>query len=325
MYEIVEKRVLSPEIKLFKIKAPLVAKKAEPGQFIALRIHEKGERIPLTIADFDREEETITVIFMEVGKTTKELGRLEKGDFIANFIGPLGRPSEIEDFGTVVCVGGGVGVAPVYPIARALKEAGNEVIAIIGARCESLLILENEMHAASSELHVATDDGSKGQRGFVTDVLKKVIEERKQGGKNGISKIWAIGPVPMMDAVCKTTRPFGIETIVSLNTIMVDATGMCGACRVTVGEETKFTCVDGPEFDGHAVDFAELKKRLCAYRGEEKESLERYESGHAESGQGGDHGSGDGKGCGCGHGQEHDNEHEHHRGRGHTCKCGGGN
>ncbi|WP_338832792.1 Dihydroorotate dehydrogenase B (NAD(+)), electron transfer subunit [Moorella humiferrea] len=274
MYRIVRKEVMSPVIKLMEIEAPEVAAKARAGQFIILRIDEEGERIPLTIADFDRSRGTITTIFQEVGYTTRRLGALEEGDTLTDFVGPLGQPSEIENYGRVVCVGGGVGVAPIFPIARALKEAGNEVISIIGARTKELLFWEEKMRAVSSELLVATDDGSYGYKGFVTDLLKQVLEER---GK--IARVWGIGPVVMMRAVAETTRPFNVPTIVSMNPIMVDGTGMCGACRVSVGGETKFACVDGPEFDGHQVDWQLALRRLNMYREEEKRIIEFHEGG----------------------------------------------
>jgi ferredoxin--NADP+ reductase len=256
MYEILEKKILSDTVKLMKIKAPLVAKKAIAGQFIILRIDEKGERIPLTIADYDRNKGTVTVIFMEVGKTTKQLGTLKVGDKLLNFAGPLGQPSEIEKYGTVVMIGGGVGIAPLYPIVRELKKAGNHVISILGARNEKLLMLEKEVEEFSDELHICTDDGSKGQKGFVSDVLQKLIDNGKK-----INVVWAIGPVIMMKVVANLTKKYDIKTIVSLNPIMVDGTGMCGGCRVSVGGETKFACVDGPEFDGHLVDFDNLMLR----------------------------------------------------------------
>lgn len=274
MYKILRKEVLCPTLKLFEVEAPHVARNCKPGQFIILRIHEKGERIPLTIADFNREKGTITIVFAEVGKTTKELGTLEAGDTILDFVGPLGRPSHIEKFGRVVCVGGGVGVAPVFPITRALKEAGNEIISIIGARTKELLFWAEEMKAQSHEFYVCTDDGSVGEKGFVTDVLKRVIDE-----KGKIDLVVAIGPLPMMKAVSELTRPYGIKTIVSLNSIMVDGTGMCGACRVTVGNETKFACVDGPEFDGHLVDFDEQMRRAKIFAEEEKRALEAFTCG----------------------------------------------
>jgi len=268
VYKIVSKRILAPTIKLFEISAPQVAAKAQAGQFIILRIDNNGERIPLTIADFDRNNGTITTIFQEVGASTKELGLLAEGDSVLDFVGPLGVPSEIENHGCVVCVGGGVGIAPVLPIARALKEAGNEVISIIGARCKELLILEEEMRSASTELLVATDDGSYGTKGFVTDLLKKVLEERIN-----IAYVWGIGPMVMMRAVSETTRPFSIKTIVSLNPIMVDGTGMCGACRVSVGNQTKFACVDGPEFDGHLVDWQLAMRRAAMFKEEESKAM----------------------------------------------------
>lgn len=284
MYRISRKEVLAPSLNLFEIDAPMVARKAKAGQFVILRIHEKGERIPLTIADFDHKKGTITCVFQEVGKTTKELGTLNKGDYIKDFVGPLGLPSHIENYGRVVCVGGGVGVAPVYPIARALKQAGNEVIGIIGARNKELLFWEDRMQSACSELRVTTDDGSYSRKGFVTDVLREVIE-----GKRDLALCVAIGPLPMMRAVCSLTRNYELKTIVSLNSIMVDGTGMCGCCRVTVNGETKFACVDGPEFDGHLVDFDELLRRAVIYKSQEKIALERFNAAasHACS-------------CGCG-------------------------
>ena len=265
MYEIVEKKVLSETVKLMKIKAPLVAKKAKAGQFIILRIDEKGERIPLTIADFDRKKGTITIIFMEVGKTTKQLGTLNVGDSIVNFAGPLGVASEVKKYGTVVMIGGGVGIAPLYPVVKALKEEKNHVISILGARNKSLLMLEKEINAVSDELFIATDDGSKGHKGFVSDVLQKLIDE-----KTRIDMVMAIGPVIMMNVVADLTRKYGIKTLVSLNPIMVDGTGMCGGCRVSVGGETKFACVDGPEFDGHLVDFKNLMLRNRRFVKEEE-------------------------------------------------------
>jgi ferredoxin--NADP+ reductase len=267
MYKILEKKVLSETVKLIKIKAPLVAKKALAGQFIILRIDEKGERIPLTIADYDRKEGTVTVIFMEVGKTTKQLGTLKVGDKLLNFAGPLGQPSEIEKYGTTVCIGGGVGIAPLYPIVRELKKAGNYVISILGARNEKLLMLEKEIEEFSDEVYICTDDGSKGQKGFVSDVLQKLIDDKKE-----INVVWAIGPVIMMKVVSNLTKKYGIKTLVSLNPIMVDGTGMCGGCRVSVGGETKFACVDGPEFDGHLVDFDNLMLRNRRFICQEEES-----------------------------------------------------
>lgn len=268
MYQIVRKKVLAPSINLFEVSAPMVAKKAQAGQFVILRIDEQGERIPLTIADFNRERGTITTIFQEVGATTRLLGRLNEGDYLLDFVGPLGLPTEVEKYGRVVCVGGGVGVAPIFPIARALREAGNEVISIIGARTKELLILEEEMRAVSDELIVCTDDGSYGRKGFVTQALTEVIEQR-----GNVARVWGIGPMIMMRVLAEATRPYGVKTIVSLNPIMVDGTGMCGACRVSVGGETKFACVDGPEFDAHQVDWELAMRRLAMYKNEEEKAL----------------------------------------------------
>jgi len=265
MYEILEKEVLSETVKLMKIEAPLVAKKAKAGQFIILRIDEQGERIPLTIADYDRKKGTITVIFMEVGKTTRQLGTMKVGDKLLNFAGPLGVASEIEKYGTVVCIGGGVGIAPLYPIIRALKKAGNQVISILGARNEKLLMLEKEVEEYSDELHICTDDGSKGHKGFVSDVLQKLIDDGKD-----IKIVWAIGPVIMMKVVANLTKKHNLKTLVSLNPIMIDGTGMCGGCRVTVDGKIKFACVDGPEFDGHKVDFDNLMLRNRRFLKEEE-------------------------------------------------------
>jgi len=265
MYEILEKKVLSDNVKLMKVKATLVARKALAGQFIILRIDEEGERIPLTIADYDRKNGTITVIFMEVGKTTKQLGTMKVGDKLLNFAGPLGVASEIEKYGTCVMIGGGVGIAPLYPIVRELKKAGNHVISILGARNKSLLMLEKEIEEFSDELHICTDDGSKGKKGFVSNVLQEIIDSGKK-----IDIVWAIGPVIMMKVVADLTKKYNIKTMVSLNPIMVDGTGMCGGCRVTVGGEIKFACVDGPEFDGHKVDFDNLMLRNRRFLKEEE-------------------------------------------------------
>lgn len=263
--EIVEKRQLAPSIILFKLYVPDIASKVKAGQFVVLRVDDYAERIPLTVADYDRETGLITVIFQVVGTSTQKMAKYEKGQRILDVVGPLGKPSHIEKFGTVVCVGGGVGVAPVYPIAKALHQIGNKVISIIGARSKEMLILEDEMKAISDELYVTTDDGSYGHHGFVTDVLKKLIEDG-----NKINLVIGIGPVVMMRAVANTTRPFQLKTVVSLNTIMVDGTGMCGCCRATIDGETKFVCVDGPEFDGHLVDFNELVMRQGMYNREER-------------------------------------------------------
>jgi len=255
MYPVVEKKILSKNVKELKIKAPLVAKKAQPGQFIILRIDEKGERIPLTIADSDPKKGTITIIFLEVGKTTKQLGTLNVGDSLENFVGPLGMPSDVKKYGTVVCIGGGVGIAPLYPIVKALKDAGNHVISILGAKTKDLLLLEKEIETYSDEFYIATDDGSKGHKGFVSDVLQKVLDTQN------INMVMAIGPIIMMKVVSALTKKYDIQTLVSLNPIMVDGTGMCGGCRVSIDGKTKFACVDGPEFDGHKVDYDNLMLR----------------------------------------------------------------
>jgi ferredoxin--NADP+ reductase len=274
MYKITHREDLVPDNHLFKIEAPAVARKAQAGQFIVLRIDEEGERIPLTIADWDREEGSITIVFMEVGATTNRLAQLKVGDTIANFIGPLGVPSEIEKYGTVLCVGGGVGVAPIFPIARALKEAGNKVISIIGARNQDLLFWEDRMRTVSDDLTVTTDDGSYGRKALVTEPLKEILESGEK-----IDRVVAIGPAIMMKFCAKTTEPFGVPTVVSLNPIMVDGTGMCGCCRVEVGGETKFTCVDGPEFDGHKVDWDLVFARQRIYCDEEKLAMGKCQSG----------------------------------------------
>jgi ferredoxin--NADP+ reductase len=271
VFPIVDARLLAASVKQFKVAAPEIAKKRKPGQFVVLRTHEEGERIPLTIADADPSAGTITLIFQEVGKSTMQLGRLRAGDSILDLIGPLGRPTHIENFGTVVCIGGGIGIAPVYPIAKGMREAGNKVISIIGARTKDLLILEEEMAKVSHVLKVSTDDGSYGYHGFVSDVLQDVIDEG-----NPIHLVVAIGPVPMMRVVCNVTRSRNLKTVVSLNPIMVDATGMCGACRVSVGGRTRFVCVDGPEFDGHEVNFAELVKRQRAYLDQEQQAAKMF-------------------------------------------------
>ncbi len=278
MYKILEKEVFSPIIKLMVVEAPKVAKSCQAGQFVILRIHEEGERIPLTIADFDRKKGTITIVFQEVGKTTEQLGAMEAGDYIKDFVGPLGLPSHIENFGTVLVVGGGVGIAPVHPIARELKNAGNHVIGVIGSRTKDLMFWEDKMREACSELHVTTDDGSYVRKGFVTDVMKEIIEDT---GKDNINLVLAIGPQPMMRACCNLTKEYGLKTIVSLNALMVDGTGMCGCCRVSVGGVTKFVCVDGPEFDGHEVDWLELARRGAYFREEEQRARERAKEEHS--------------------------------------------
>ena len=265
--KVLRKELLSEGVYRFDVDAPRLAKKTQPGQFIILRVNEEGERIPLTVADFDREKGVITIIFQVVGASTELLASLEEGDEILDFVGPLGKKSEIEPgLGTVVCIGGGIGVAPIHPIARGLHEAGNKVISILGARSKDLIIMEKEMRAASDEVIVTTDDGSYGIEGFVTAALEQLVDYGEK-----IDLVYAIGPVVMMKSVADATRPMGIKTIVSLNPIMVDGTGMCGGCRVQVGNETKFACVDGPEFDAHLVDFIGLRERQDMYRDQEAE------------------------------------------------------
>jgi ferredoxin--NADP+ reductase len=269
MYRILDARFLAPDVKSFRIEAPKIARKRKPGQFVILRVSEHGERIPLTIADSDPEAGTITLIVQGVGKTTQRLNAKEAGDEIPDVAGPLGTPSHIENFGTAVSIGGGVGTAIAYPTAVALKEAGNHVISIIGGRSKDYVVLEEEMRAICDEVYPTTDDGSYGFRGFVTDKLQELIDAGRE-----LDFVLAIGPVPMMKAVAAVTRPQGIRTVVSLNPIMVDGTGMCGGCRVEVGGETKFACVDGPEFDAHEVDFDLLASRNRAYLDFEKLRLE---------------------------------------------------
>ena len=266
MYKILSAEELSAGVKSFIVEAPMVARKCQAGQFIILRIDEAGERIPLTIADYDREKGTIQLIFQEVGDTTRQLGTLIAGDALLDVAGPLGKATEIENFGTVVCIGGGIGVAPIYPIARAYKKAGNRVVSIMGARNADLLIMEKEMRSVSDVLHITTDDGSAGRKGLVVDPLKDMIAAGEK-----VDRVMAIGPMVMMRGVAEVTRPYGIKTFVSLNPIMVDGTGMCGGCRCSVGGETKFACVDGPEFNGHAVDFNGLMSRARMYQTQERQ------------------------------------------------------
>ena len=273
MYRILEKQVLSDVTKLMVVEAPQVARKARAGQFVIVINDEHGERIPLTIADFDREAGTITLIFQEVGKSTMQMGAKEVGDTFLTVAGPLGHPTEIEQYGTVACVGGGVGIAPLYPIARALHQAGNHVISIIGARTQSLLFWEDKMAAVSDEMIVCTDDGSYKRKALVTEPLKELLEAR--GGE--IARVWAIGPAIMMKFVSLTTKPYQVPTIVSLNTIMIDGTGMCGGCRVLLEEGAQFVCVDGPEFDGHKVNWDNLLARQAFYREEERAAVERWQ------------------------------------------------
>jgi ferredoxin--NADP+ reductase len=273
MFRIINKETLANKIHLFKIEAPAVARKAQPGQFVVVRVDETGERIPLTIADWDEKEGSVSMVFMEVGATTFRLGQLNAGDFIADFVGPLGVPSDIEKFGTVVCVAGGVGVAVITPIAKALKEKGNNIISILGARSKDLLFWEDKLSDASHKLIVTTDDGTYGRKGVVTEPLKELLESGEK-----VDRVIAIGPTVMMKFSAKTTEPFGVKTIVSLNPIMVDGTGMCGCCRVSVGDDTKFACVDGPDFDGHQVDWDLLAARQRIYLDEEKRSFERWQA-----------------------------------------------
>ncbi|MCX5718146.1 MAG: sulfide/dihydroorotate dehydrogenase-like FAD/NAD-binding protein, partial [Nitrospirae bacterium] len=252
-------------------EAPHVAKKASAGQFVIVKIDDFGERVPLTIADFDRKAGTVTIIFQEVGKSTKHLGALNPGDKLATFAGPLGHPTDIKRYGTVICVAGGVGIAPVYPIAKALKEAGNDVISVIGARNKGLLFWEERMRTVSDEFIVCTDDGSYGRKAVVTEPLKEILSTKK------ISHVWAIGPAIMMKFVSMLTKEFNVPTVVSLNTIMIDGTGMCGGCRVLLDEGAKFVCVDGPEFDGHKIDWESLLSRQRIYLNEERVASERWE------------------------------------------------
>jgi ferredoxin--NADP+ reductase len=271
MFPIVRAESLAPTITLFEIKAPFVARKRKAGNFVMIRVEEGGERIPLTIADSNPAEGTITLIVQAIGGTTKLLSGRKAGDSILDVVGPLGNPTPIENHGVVACVGGGVGTAELYPIAKALKEAGNTVHTIIGARSRELVILEKEMQSCSDRVYVTTDDGSYARKGFVTDQLKELCD-----GAQPPHAVYAIGPLPMMKAVARLTQPYGIHTLVSLNTIMVDGTGMCGGCRVTVGGQMKFACVDGPEFDGHKVDFDELMMRNRTYIDMEKVTDEKH-------------------------------------------------
>jgi ferredoxin--NADP+ reductase len=273
MFRIISRETLGTKIHLFKIEAPAIARKALAGQFVVIRIDERGERIPLTLADWDGNEGSVTVVFMEVGATTFRLALLKAGDFIADFVGPLGVPSHIDKFGTVVCVAGGVGAAPIAPIAKALKEKGNEIILILGARSKDLLFWEDKLRSISHRLIVTTDDGTYGRKGVVTEPLKELLESEEK-----VDRVIAIGPSIMMKFCALTTQPFGVKTIVSLNPIMVDGTGMCGCCRVSVGGVTKFSCVDGPEFDGHQVDWDLLSARLRIYLDEEKRSFEQWQA-----------------------------------------------
>jgi ferredoxin/flavodoxin---NADP+ reductase len=272
VYEIVEARPLARGIKLFVIKAPRIARKQKPGQFVIVRLDDCGERIPLTIADADPEAGTVTIVVQAIGKTTMLLSMLQAGDKLLDIVGPLGKPSEIENYGTAVVVSGSVGTAMAYPTARELKRAGNKVISIVGARSKDLMVLEDEVRAVSDETLVVTDDGSYGSKGLVTDKLKEVMADQR------VDYVLAVGPVPMMRAVARMTAPDQIKTIVSLNSIMVDGTGMCGGCRVLVDNKSEFACVDGPEFDAARVNFDVLMQRNSMYREQERESIERLQA-----------------------------------------------
>ena len=271
MFKIVHKKELNATVTLMEIEAPFIAKKAKAGQFIIFRIDEQGERVPLTIAGYDRDKGTVTIIFQKVGFATTALGKLNEGDYIRDFVGPLGKPTPVEGKKKVCVVGGGVGCAIALPSAKAFKEAGADVTVIVGFRSKDIVILEEEFKAVADKMILMTDDGSYGRHGLVTQPLQELLEAGEQ-----FDEVLAIGPVPMMKFVCKTTQPFGVHTSVSLNPIMVDGTGMCGGCRVTVGGEVKFACVDGPEFDGHKVDFAELMSRNSTYRGREADVKEHH-------------------------------------------------
>ena len=271
MFKIVRKQELNPTVTMLEIEAPFVARKALAGQFIIFRIDEKSERVPLTIAGYDREKGTVSIIFQKVGLSTKMLGEMNEGDYIRDFVGPLGRPTNIEGKKRVCVVGGGVGCAIAYPSAKAFHEAGVEVDVIVGFRSKEIVILEEEFKAACDHFYLMTDDGSYGEQGFVTAKLQQLLEQGNQ-----YDEVLAIGPIPMMKFVAATTKPFNVPTTVSLNPIMVDGTGMCGGCRVTVGGEVKFACVDGPDFDGHQVDFAELMNRNSVYKSRETETAQTH-------------------------------------------------
>jgi ferredoxin--NADP+ reductase len=281
MFTITEKKELAPQVHLFKIKAPLIAAKISPGQYVILRLDENGERFPLTVVDADINEGIITLISQTVGKSTAHLASLNIGDAILDIAGPLGHPTEIKNYGKVVIIGGGVGIAEIYPVAQALKYAGNKIISILGGRSKNLIILEDEIKKVSDQVYITTDDGSYEKKGLVTDVLKRLVTTPspplEKGDKGGfINLVYAVGPTIMMKAVAEVTKPAKIKTRVSLNPIFLDATGMCGVCRVTVSGSTKFACVDGPDFDAHEVDFDELMKRQRIYLEEEKLALEKF-------------------------------------------------
>jgi ferredoxin--NADP+ reductase len=275
MFLIQEKETLTPVSHRFLVQAPEIAQKAQPGQFVIVRIDEKGERIPLTVADFDRERGTVTLVVQELGASTKQMGLLQAGETFLDVAGPLGRPTEIEDYGTVLCVSGGLGIAPIYPITRALHEAGNTVVTIMGARSKNLLFWMDKLESVSDETIVCTDDGTFGYYGLVTGPLKELLEQGRH-----FDHAFSIGPAIMMKFVCKTTGPYSVPTTVSINSIMVDGTGMCGACRLTVDGKTRFACVDGPDFDGHQVDWEELLERQQQYAAEEKSAVEEWDRRH---------------------------------------------
>jgi len=272
MFEVLDRRTLAPNIKQFVVCAPAIARKAKSGQFVILRVDEFGERFPMTLVDWDAQRGTVTLVFQEVGVSTRKLGALKVGERIQDVIGPLGNAAVDAKYGIAVVVGGGVGIPLALPRAKSLRAAGNRVVSIIGARSVELLILQGEMEAASDEVVAVTDDGSNGKKGFTSDALKELLAQGRH-----VDYVFAVGPVPMMRAVAEVTRPFGIRTVVSLNPIMVDGTGMCGGCRVSVGGKTRFACVDGPEFDGHQVDFRELGARLQTYTKEERLAMEHLE------------------------------------------------
>lgn len=280
MAKIIERHDLAPQITHFVIETPELARARQPGQFLILRANDTSERIPLSIAGADAERGTLDIVVQEVGKGSAEICSKQVGDEMADVVGPLGQPTHLENFGTAICIGGGLGIAPLYPIARALKEAGNEVISILGARTKDLLIFRERMESVSDEVIVATDDGSEGHKGVVTEPLKELLESGRK-----IGYCIAVGPPIMMKFISETTRPFGVPTWASLNTLMVDGTGMCGGCRVTVGGETKYVCVDGPEFDAHQVDFDEMMRRMAMYKEFERRAYERFRT----KGDGPDH------------------------------------
>jgi ferredoxin--NADP+ reductase len=271
MFQILEGRFIAPDVKLLRIHAPRIARKRQAGQFVILRVHDRGERIPITIADSNPERGDITIVVQGIGKTTRLLNCLGPGDSVLDVVGPLGKPSEVENFGTACVIGGGVGAAIAYPTAVALKKAGNRVLSILGGRTRALVVLEDELRVASDALYVTTDDGSYGEKGLVTDRLQELLDAGER-----IDYVLAIGPIPMMRAVAETTRPHGIRTIVSLNSVMVDGTGMCGGCRVTVDGKSQFACVDGPEFDAHQVDFQNLANRNAMYREMEARAVAEF-------------------------------------------------